>query len=183
MLNVEARFIVAGQEVSPGSFAEVVVRKVRQSVREEISRTLGQPIRNSALTQSLDSKVPPQAVSVREVARLMSISPRTVEKYIALKVIAVSGSGGACHEEMHLGYTDSKRTLLTGRGAWIEDCRLGKHAAVHVQEHTRKKTAPKGLSLHALDAVLFTRILRMPLPATGQCESSPRMSVIYSVLV
>ena len=87
MLNVEVRFVVAGQEVSLGSFAEAVVREVRQSVREEITRTLGQPTGNPALSQKLDSKLPPQAVSVREAARLLSISPRTIDKYIALKVI------------------------------------------------------------------------------------------------
>jgi hypothetical protein len=48
MVNIEIRFVVAGQEVSLGSFAEAVVREVRQSVREEISRTLGQHTRNNA---------------------------------------------------------------------------------------------------------------------------------------
>jgi excisionase family DNA binding protein len=87
MVNVEVRFVIAGQEVALGSFAEAVVREVCQSVREEISRTLGQPTGSPAFSQKLDSKLPLQAVSVREAARLLSISPRTVDKYIALKVI------------------------------------------------------------------------------------------------
>src|SRR6267143_5142623 len=39
MLSVEIRFVVQGKEVSLYSFVEAIVREVRASVREEISRT------------------------------------------------------------------------------------------------------------------------------------------------
>ena len=88
MLNVEIRFVVGGQEVSLGSFAEAIVGEVRSSVREEIDRTLSQVATNVPKPpQESDSKMPPKAVSVREAARLLSISPRTLDKYVALKVI------------------------------------------------------------------------------------------------
>jgi hypothetical protein len=39
MLSVEIRFLMQGKEVSVDSFVEVIVREVRASVREEITRT------------------------------------------------------------------------------------------------------------------------------------------------
>ena len=88
MLNVEIRFVMQGKEVSVDSFLETIVREVRASVREEISRTF--PKREEQDFDSprrIDSEMPRQAVSIREAARLLSISPRTVHNYIALKVI------------------------------------------------------------------------------------------------
>jgi hypothetical protein len=38
MLNIETRFVMQGKEVSVDSFVEAIVREVRASVREEISR-------------------------------------------------------------------------------------------------------------------------------------------------
>ena len=88
MLNVEIRVIMDGHEVSLDSFAQAIVREVRASVREEISRTLGwQENRNPEPFQGASSEMPRQAVSVREAARLLSISPRTVQNYVALKLI------------------------------------------------------------------------------------------------
>lgn len=69
MLNIQIRFVIAGQEVSLGSFAEAVVREGRQSIRQEISRTLRPPTKTPRFTEKLYSKLPPQAVSVREAAR------------------------------------------------------------------------------------------------------------------
>jgi excisionase family DNA binding protein len=88
MLNVEIRVIMDGHEVSLDSFAQTIVREVRASVREEISRTLGwQENRNPEPFQEAGSEMPRQAVSVREAARLLSISPRTVQNYVGLKLI------------------------------------------------------------------------------------------------
>jgi len=88
MLNVEIRFVMQGKEVSVDSFVEAIVREVRASVREEIGRTL--PKHEQQVFDSprrVNSEIPRQAVSVREAARLLSISQRTVDKYVALKVI------------------------------------------------------------------------------------------------
>jgi|HubBroStandDraft_1064217.scaffolds.fasta_scaffold338342_2 excisionase family DNA binding protein len=88
MLSVEIRFVMQGKEVSVDSFVEAIGREVRASVREEISRT--QPkheVQDSDSSRRVNSEVSRQAVSVREAARLLSISQRTVDKYVALKVI------------------------------------------------------------------------------------------------
>jgi len=74
--------------MSLDSFVEALMREVRASVREEISRTL--PKHEQQVSDSrrrVDSETPRQAVSLREAARLLSISVRTVDKYVALKVI------------------------------------------------------------------------------------------------
>jgi excisionase family DNA binding protein len=88
MLNVEIRFVVQGKEVSVDSFVEAIVREVRASIREEISRTL--PMHEQQGFDSLrkvGSEMPRQAVSIREAARLLSISPRTIHNYIATNAI------------------------------------------------------------------------------------------------
>src|SRR5215469_1446730 len=91
MLSLEIKFVMQGKEVSVDSFVEAMVRQVRSSVREEISRTLGgqqnPPSRESP--QKPTNEASRHAVSIREAARLLSISPRTVDKYIALKAIRV----------------------------------------------------------------------------------------------
>lgn len=88
MLNVEIRFIIDGHEVSLDSFAQTIVREVRTSVREEFNRNFTKEENlNCQLPHKSGSETPRQAVSVREAARLLSISPRTVDKYVALKVI------------------------------------------------------------------------------------------------
>jgi len=88
MLSVEIRFLMQGREVSVDSFLEAIVREVRASVREEIGRTLPkQEQQGSDSPRKVDSEIPRQAVSVREAARLLSISPRTVQNYIGLKAI------------------------------------------------------------------------------------------------
>jgi excisionase family DNA binding protein len=79
---------VASKEVSVDSFVEAIVREVRASVREEISRTLPKHEQQGFDSPwRVGSEMPRQAVSIREAARLLSISLRTVGKYIALKVI------------------------------------------------------------------------------------------------
>jgi excisionase family DNA binding protein len=88
MLSVEIKFVVQGKEVSVDSFVEAILREVRASVREEISRTIPGPKQHvSDSPRRVNSEIPRQAVSVREAARLLSISPRTVDKYVALKII------------------------------------------------------------------------------------------------
>ena len=87
MLSVEIRFLMQGREVSVDSFVEAIVREVRASVREEISRTFPQHEQQGSSFRRVDSAMPRQAVSVREAARRLSIPPRTVDKYVALKVI------------------------------------------------------------------------------------------------
>jgi excisionase family DNA binding protein len=86
MLNLEIRFVVQGKEVSADSVVEGIVREVRATVREEISRNFPNQQVSGPL-RGIDSEKPRQAVSIREAAHLLSISPRTVDKYVALKVI------------------------------------------------------------------------------------------------
>jgi len=52
MLRVEIRFLVQGKEVSVDSFVETIVREVRASVREEISRSF--PSIGRALTMLVE---------------------------------------------------------------------------------------------------------------------------------
>jgi excisionase family DNA binding protein len=88
MLNVEVRFLMQGKEVSVDSFVEAIAREVRASVREEIRQTFPKhEQQGSDSPRKVDSEMPRQAVSVREAARLLSISPRTVHNYIGLKAI------------------------------------------------------------------------------------------------
>ncbi len=88
MLNIEIRFFMQGKEVSVDDFLETIVRELRLSVRDEISRTLTKHEQDgSDSPRRVDSEMPPQAVSIREVARLLSISPRRVHNYIGLKAI------------------------------------------------------------------------------------------------
>lgn len=88
MLSVEIRFLMQGKEVSVDSFVESIVREVRASVREEISRTFPKhEQQGSDFPRRAGSEIPRQAVSVREAARLLSISVRTVHNYIGLKAI------------------------------------------------------------------------------------------------
>jgi len=88
MLNVEIRFVMQGKEVSVDSFVETIVRAVRASVREEISRTFPTHEQHgSDSPRRVDSEMRRQAVSVREAARLLSISPRTIHNYIASNAI------------------------------------------------------------------------------------------------
>jgi excisionase family DNA binding protein len=88
MLSVEIRFLMQGKEVSVDSFVEAIVREVRASVREEFDRTFPCMSKQSSdPLRRVESAMPRQAVSIREAARLLSISPRTVDKYVALKVI------------------------------------------------------------------------------------------------
>jgi excisionase family DNA binding protein len=88
MINVEIKLVEDGREVSLSSFSETIVREVRSAVGEEIRQTLGNHRNWSDHTnQAANRETPRHAVSVREAARLLSISPRTVDKYVALKVI------------------------------------------------------------------------------------------------
>ena len=88
MLNVEVRFLMQGKELSVDSLVEALLREVRSSVREEISRALPKHEQQGPYPRPrVGSEMPRQAVSVREAARLLSISTRTVDKYVALKVI------------------------------------------------------------------------------------------------
>jgi excisionase family DNA binding protein len=88
MLSIEIRFLMQGKEVSVDSLVEAIVRQVCASVREEIARTFPKHEQvGSDSARRVESGMPRQAVSVREAARLLSISQRTVDKYVASKVI------------------------------------------------------------------------------------------------
>lgn len=88
MLNVEIRLVMQGKEVSIDSFVEAIVREVRASVHEEISRIPAKhEQRSSDSPRRADSEMALQAVSIREAARLLSVSPRTVQRHIGLKAI------------------------------------------------------------------------------------------------
>jgi excisionase family DNA binding protein len=87
-LNFEIRFAMQGREVSVDSFIEAIVREIRASVREEINRTLPKHEQHDSESPwRVDSEMPRRAVSIREAARLLSLSTRTIQNYIALKAI------------------------------------------------------------------------------------------------
>jgi excisionase family DNA binding protein len=88
MLNVGIRFVMQGKQISVESFVEALVRDIRAAVREKFNQTLiGQASNSPQSSQRGNSEMPRHAVSIREAARLLSISPRTVHKYVALNVI------------------------------------------------------------------------------------------------
>jgi excisionase family DNA binding protein len=88
MINLEIRLAMDGRKVSFDTFVEIIVQKVRASIREEISRVHPMPRHQGPdFARGANSETPRQAVSIREAARLLSISPRTVDKYVALKLI------------------------------------------------------------------------------------------------
>jgi excisionase family DNA binding protein len=88
VINVEIRFLVSGREVSLDSFAAALVADIRQAMREEISQLSNPPVgKDLGPTLNHDHKTPPLAVSKREAARMLGVSERTVDNYIALKAI------------------------------------------------------------------------------------------------
>ena len=90
MLNVEIRLIAEGNEISLKTLGEAIVLGIRTAVQEEINRNLGNQ-ENKILepVAKTNSEIPRQAVSVREAARLLSLSPRTLHNYIASNAIRV----------------------------------------------------------------------------------------------
>jgi len=94
MLNVEVRFVIQGKEVSVDYSAEAIAREVRAPVREEISRTLsGQASKSPEPSQAPLNELSRRAVSVREAARLLSISTRTIQNYMASKAMRTARVG------------------------------------------------------------------------------------------
>ncbi len=88
MLNVEIRFVVEGQEVSLDSFAQAIVREVRASIRDELNRNLRtQETLSNQPSPRIGAEPSRQAVSIREAARLLRVSPRTLYNHIALKAV------------------------------------------------------------------------------------------------
>ena len=86
--GLDIRFVMQGKEVSVDSFVEAIVRQVRSLVREEISRTLSREHNSSRESPQVPiNEASRQAVSIREAARLLSISPRTIHNYIASRAI------------------------------------------------------------------------------------------------
>ena len=88
MVSFEVRFLMQGKEVSLDSVVEAIVRDVRTSVREELNRSLGrQDSQIREAPPAIANEPLRVAVSVREAARLLSLSRRTIENYIASKAI------------------------------------------------------------------------------------------------
>jgi excisionase family DNA binding protein len=87
VLSLEIRFAMEDKEVSMDSFIEDIARRIRVSVRDEISRALAGRETQSRAASPMAVSEPRQAVSVREAARLLRHSRRTIENYIALKPI------------------------------------------------------------------------------------------------
>jgi excisionase family DNA binding protein len=88
MLNAELNLLVSGRPVSLDTFAANLVADIRRAVREEIASLSNQPqAKNLDIAKRDDQKTPPLAVSKREAARLLGVSPRTVDNFISLKVI------------------------------------------------------------------------------------------------
>ena len=88
MTKAEIRIFIEGQEFSFRSFAEQLLREVRTSVREELSQNrCAQKERPPEPVPEASAEAPCIAVSKREAARLLGISTRTVENYVASKAI------------------------------------------------------------------------------------------------
>jgi excisionase family DNA binding protein len=77
-----------GKELDLDSMVEAIARKVCDSIHKELKFI---PTTSKAATiepfQGLGSEAPRHAVSIREAARLLSISVRTLHNYIALNTI------------------------------------------------------------------------------------------------
>jgi excisionase family DNA binding protein len=139
MLNVEIKFPMQGKEVPVDSFVGTIAREVRASVREEISRTRTLPPHEQQSSESplkIDVEMPRQAVSVREAARMLSISQRTVDKYVALKVI---------------------RTVRVGRRVLVPMKSVNEVVAREIPWSRRRASAPAPL-------VPAQQLARLPLP-------------------
>lgn len=86
MLSLEIKVLINGKELSIDSVLQAIADRLRSEVREETSAT---PSRSEgACREPVPASDPPcQAVSVPEAARLLSVSPWTLRRYIALKTI------------------------------------------------------------------------------------------------
>jgi len=88
MTRAEIRIFIEGQEFSFHSFAEQLLREVRTVVREELRQgPCTQENCRPEPVPEVSAELPRVAVSKREAARLLSISTRTVENYVASKAI------------------------------------------------------------------------------------------------
>jgi len=115
-LNFEIRFAMQGKEVSVDSFIEAIVREIRASVREEINRTFPKhEQQDSESPRRVDSEMPRRAVSIREAARLLSLSARTIQNYIALKAILTVRVGRRVLVPMKSVNEIAKRGIPIGR--------------------------------------------------------------------
>ena len=87
MLTLEIRILTDGKELSIDSVVRAIADELRKSVHDEISvapSTHESP--NSAPAPS-PTESAPQAVSVIEAARFLSVSPYTLRRQIASKAV------------------------------------------------------------------------------------------------
>ncbi|MGB6716819.1 MAG: excisionase family DNA-binding protein [Candidatus Acidiferrales bacterium] len=89
MLSLEIKLFMKGKELSIDSVAQAIAEQLRHSVHDEITRTLSKPENPNQQSALVTGESPRQVVSVREAARLLSLSQRTINTYIALKKIRV----------------------------------------------------------------------------------------------
>lgn len=116
MMNVEIRLLMQGKEVSVESFVEAIVREIRDSVREEIGRCFsGQATHPRETSPRATSEMPVQTVSIREAARLLSISTRTVYNFIGVKAIRTIRIGRRVLVPMKSVNEVASRGILKGR--------------------------------------------------------------------
>lgn len=89
MLTAEITFAVNGKELSVDSFVQAIVEGLRTLVLDELNHSSGKRENPNREHAHPTSESPRHAVSVREAARLLSLSRRTLDNYIALKRIRV----------------------------------------------------------------------------------------------
>jgi excisionase family DNA binding protein len=89
MLSLELKIFMNGKELSIDSVARAMAEQLRASVRDEISRSLSSRANPNEESPCVMNESPRNAVSVREAARLLSLSRRTLDSYIALKKVRV----------------------------------------------------------------------------------------------
>jgi excisionase family DNA binding protein len=89
MLRVEISLVMRGKDVDLDSMVEAIAREVCDSVQKKLNLPQrAAKTANPDPPQGLGLEAPPrQAVSIREAARLLSISTRTLHNYIAMNAI------------------------------------------------------------------------------------------------
>ena len=125
MLSLEIKLFMNGKELSIDSVARAIAEQLRNSVRDEISRILSRPENPNRQSAHVTSESPRQVVSVREAARLLSLSRRTIDTYIALKKICVVRVGRRVLVPMTSVNEVAKRGIPTMRQTRTTRRRIG----------------------------------------------------------
>jgi len=88
VLNIEISLTEDGRELSVDAFVQALVREVRHGLRDEFRRITDDVVpAGSKMMQNQAAQLQPRAVSISEAARLLGLSKRTIDTYVAMKEI------------------------------------------------------------------------------------------------